>query len=180
MSAPPANDVCALTAAIMPLSDVAPNGALDVGKLKALVAQALQLYRSSSTWPSSKTFQLEHDSRVVATKGLSAQSGRLQKTAWHARRSEHSPSQPHQLAYDDFYQGLAVDHPRKEKEYIHDILTYERVGPSIQVPSLQGEEAGRYISAVRADVWVSECECRSGRTAFHPRSSRRPCQTTCP
>lgn len=158
MSAPPANEVCPLSAAILPLSTVAPSNTLDITKLKALVSQALQLYQSGNTWPSSKTFQLDHESKVVATKGSSSQTGKLSKTAWHARRSEHFPTQVHKLTYEDFYLGLAVDHPIKERQYIHDILAYDQVGPSIQVPSLESDESGKYISAVRADVWSSECE----------------------
>ncbi|UZJ54192.1 hypothetical protein CBS101457_003512 [Exobasidium rhododendri] len=157
MSAPPANETCPLTAATLPLSSVAPSNTLDVKNLKALVSQALQLYRSSNTWPSSKTFQLDHDSKVVATKGKSVQPGRLANTSWHARRSEHDPSsQSHKLTYEDFYQGLAVDHPIKERQYIDDILKYDRVGPSIQVPSLKGDASDEFIDAVRADVWTTE------------------------
>lgn len=158
MSAPPAIETCPLTAASRPLSSVAPSNKLDIANLKALVSQALQLYRSSNTWPASKTFHLEHDSKVVATKGQSAQSGRLKNTAWHARCSEHSPSQSHKLTYDDFYEGLAVDHPIKERQYIEEIVKYERVGPEIELPSLDGDACSKYISAVRADVWTTECK----------------------
>lgn len=159
MSAPPAIETCPLTAASRPLSSVAPSNKLDIANLKALISQALQLYRSSNTWPPSKTFHLDYDSKVVATKGLSAQTGRLKNTAWHARRSEHSPSQVHKLNYQDFYEGLAVDHPIKERQYIEEIVKYERVGPDVEIPSLEGDSSSKYISAVRADVWTTECEC---------------------
>lgn len=158
MSAPPAIDVCPLTASTRPLSSVAPSNKVDPVQLKALISQALQLYRSSSTWPSSKTFNLEHDSKVIATKGLSAQDGRLKDTAWHARRSEHSPSQSHKLNYQDFYEGLAVDHPIKERQYVEDIVRYEEVGPEIQMPSLDSDPSSQYIETVRGNVWTTECE----------------------
>jgi hypothetical protein len=156
MSAPPASDTCPLTAAVLPLSSVAPNNIIELTKLKALITQGLQLYRSSSTWPSSKTFNLDYESKVVASKGLSAQSGRLSNTAWHARRSEHSTSQSHKLTYQDFSTQLGK--PENERQYIHEITKYVEVGSDTKVPSLQGDPSSKYIHSIQAQVWNTECE----------------------
>lgn len=161
MAAPAPDSVCPLTAIAQPVSDLVSQESktLDVAKFNALLKQSLLLYHAGQTdFTPGRTFSMEHDANVQVFKGTPSKppNARLARCAWHARKSTHDPDKEgHGLGYLDFYEGLAVDHPEKEKQYIHDILRYERVGQSIQPPSLRGA-ATSFIHAVRADVWVSE------------------------
>lgn len=156
MSAPPHDARCPLVAIPQPVDGLlSSERALDVDKFKALLKQALLLYQAGqTTFSPTKTFHVEHGAVVKTSKGVPTNppTSRLKSCAWHARRSEH-PSK--KLGYEDFYDGLAVDHPVKEKQYIHDILKYDRIGESIKSPSLP-EQLKTVIADVRADLWLSE------------------------
>lgn len=153
MAAPQADQEYPLEAKAIPLASLldSTGGCLDGGKLQVLVKQALQVYQSSAKWSPGKTFAAEHSEGVHTFKGRSSSSSkRLQSCAWHARSSQHKP-QP--LGYEDFYEGLFIDRPQKEAQYIHDIIQYDKV----QGVSLRALPCSPYISHVNADVWLSKC-----------------------
>lgn len=157
MTAPKPESECPLAPVAIPLSDlINDEHKLGGEKLNSLLRQALNLYRSNFT--AGRTYKHEHDSEVETLKLMPGeQSPRTSKCAWHARKSIHDPAtQSHKLTYKDFHQGLFVDHPIKEKQYIDDILRYDRIQEVIS-PTISGS-ASEYIADVRADVWVTECE----------------------
>lgn len=158
MSAPLHDPQCPLVAIPQPVDGLlSSNRELDATKFKALLKQALQLYHAGQTsFTPTKTFNVEHGAVVKTSKGLPTNppTARLKSCAWHARISEHAPDK---LQYQDFYEGLAVDHPVKEKQYIHDILKYDRIGDNVKSPPLV-QELSAVIADVRADLWLSEYE----------------------
>lgn len=157
MTAKKPESECPLTPVAIPFSDlINDEHQLKSEKLNSLLRQALNLYRSNFT--ANRTYKHEYDSEVETLKIMPGeQSQRTSKCAWHARKSIHDPStQSHKLTYKDFHQGLFVDHPVKEKQYIHDILRYDRI-KDVHPPTLSNS-ASQFIADVRADVWVSECE----------------------
>jgi hypothetical protein len=157
MTAPKPESECPLTPVAIPLSDLVNDDyKLKDEKINSLLRQALNLYKSKFTV--NHTYKHEHDSEVETSKLLPGeQSQRTSKCAWHARKSIHDPAtQSHKLTYKEFHQGLFVDHPIKEKQYIHEILRYDRI-QAIQSPTLSNS-AAEFIDDVRADVWVTECK----------------------
>ncbi|PWN33296.1 uncharacterized protein FA14DRAFT_155993 [Meira miltonrushii] len=155
MTAPKPEAECPLTPVAIPLSDLLnEDHKLKGEKFNSLVRQALNLYRSNFT--AGRTYKHEHDTEVGTLKLMPGeQSQRTSKCAWHARKSIHDPAtQSHKLSYKEFHSGLFVDHPVKERQYIHEILRYDRI-QEVHSPTIP-ESAAEYIADVRADVWVTE------------------------
>lgn len=181
MAAPPLDPSVPLSAASHSLTNLTDTeGRLNAPSFQALVRQALHLVRSGRTWPRSKTFKLEHDIEVDATKGASSCSGRLAKCGWHARRSIHSPSHSHGLNFHDFREGLAVDHAVKEQQYIHDIILTDSLGKLKPPKTL---DCNNTIKECRIEMFHTGCQSFSWLLlggALRLTSSRTVQQTICP
>ncbi|PWN49870.1 hypothetical protein IE53DRAFT_316870 [Violaceomyces palustris] len=92
------------------------------------VRESFRLVRQSDSWAKGKvfTFEPKKGGKVQSKSSPSGMQGPLKRLGWHMRSSHH-PKAATGLGYDEFRDGLLLNHSLQESKYIHDIKETKKI-----------------------------------------------------